>query len=262
MLETLAVRAHEKGLELIGQIDPKIPELVDGDPFRLRQILTNLVGNAVKFTERGQVLIILQRDPASGRLRFEVRDTGVGIPKDKLESLFEPFSQADSSTTRRYGGTGLGLAIVARLVALMDGEIAVESTPGAGSVFRFSVRCEAPGNPISAQDPLPHFTGRKILVADDNSGNCEAICTILAHQGADVNIANSGTEAIELIRQMSRQSTPFDAIVVDPLFTRPDRRRQIQQMPHLILPLPEQRLWRQDQHGPGAVERHQHPRHR
>src|SRR5712691_7134822 len=124
VLETLAVRAHAKRLELVALIAATVPELVLGDPLRLRQILINLVGNAVKFTEHGHVLIDLQDEPAAaGLLRFEVRDTGIGIPAEKIGVLFEPVSQADSSTSRRYGGSGLGLAIVARLVALMGGEI-------------------------------------------------------------------------------------------------------------------------------------------
>lgn len=216
VLETLAIGAHEKRLELVAQIDPKTPELVNGDHFRLRQILTNLVGNAIKFTERGQVLIILQTDPeTSGLLRFEVRDTGVGIPPDKLEAVFEPFSQADSSTTRRYGGTGLGLAIVARLVALMGGEIALESTPGAGSVFRFNVQFAIPAHPIPARNRLPDFSNRKILVADDNGANCEAVRMLLAERGAVVVVVTSGMDGVELIRQMRQKSAPFDAIVID-----------------------------------------------
>jgi len=230
VLETLAIRAHEKRLELVAQIDSKVPELVVGDPFRLRQILTNLVGNAIKFTEHGHVLIALQIDPkAAELLRFEVRDTGIGIPADKLDSLFEPFSQADSSTSRRYGGTGLGLAIVARLVALMDGEIAIESKPGAGSVFRFSVGFATPATPLALQDPLPDFSNRKILVTDDNSANCEAIRMMLAERGATVTVATSGATAIELIRGMRRQSKMFDAIVVDACMPDLDGYQVVQQ---------------------------------
>jgi PAS domain S-box-containing protein len=130
VLETLAVRAHEKHLELVAQIAGNVPELVSGDPLRLRQILINLVANAVKFTEHGHVLLKLEAENGTGEiLRFEVHDTGIGIPAANIATLFEPFNQADSSTSRRYGGSGLGLAIVGRLVALMGGQTAVESTP-------------------------------------------------------------------------------------------------------------------------------------
>jgi len=216
VLETLAIRAHEKRLELVAQIDSTVPELVLGDPFRLRQILINLIGNAVKFTESGDVLVVLQTDPAAaGLLQVDVRDTGIGIPADKLDSLFEPFHPADSSTSRRYGGSGLGLAIVARLVALMGGTTAVESRPGVGSVFRFSVRFALPANPVPNEGLLPDLSNRRILVADDNDANREAVRLLLTERGANVAGANSGTNALELIRRAARESMPFDAIVVD-----------------------------------------------
>ena len=126
VLETLAIRAHEKGLELMVRFAPEVPELALGDPLRLGQILINLVGNAIKFTQHGQVLVSVERDPNStvaGALKFTVTDTGIGIPADKLHLLFHAFSQADSSTSRKYGGSGLGLAIVSRLVALMHGKV-------------------------------------------------------------------------------------------------------------------------------------------
>jgi signal transduction histidine kinase/DNA-binding response OmpR family regulator len=216
VLETLAIRAHEKRLELVAQVDSTVPEQVLGDPLRLRQILINLVGNAVKFTERGHVLIAVRSDPnAAALLRFEVRDTGIGIAADKLDTLFEPFCQADSSTSRRYGGTGLGLAIVARLVALMGGTIAVESRPGSGTVFRFSAGFTMPANPAPDPGPSLDFLNRKILIVDDNSANCEAARILLVERGATVTVATSGAIALDLIRRMWRQCTPFDAIVMD-----------------------------------------------
>jgi two-component system sensor histidine kinase/response regulator len=216
VLETLSIRAHEKRLELVAQVDSAVPELVLGDPFRLRQILINLVGNAVKFTQSGHVLVVLQTGPAAkGMLQFEVRDTGIGIPADKLDSLFQPFNQADSSTTRRFGGSGLGLAIVARLVALMGGATAVESRPGVGSVFRFSTRFALPVNPIPREGALPELSNKRILVADDNEANREAVRLLLSERGAAITVANSGANALELIRTLARQSTPFDAIVID-----------------------------------------------
>jgi len=216
VLETLAIRAHEKRLELVAQVDSTVPELALGDPFRLRQILINLVGNAVKFTQSGHVLVVLQTDPAAeGLLQFEVHDTGIGIPANKLDSLFQPFNQADSSTSRRFGGSGLGLAIVARLVALMGGATAVESRPGVGSVFRFSTRFALPVNPIPHESALPDLSNKRILVADDNEANREAVRLLLSERGAAISLANSGTAALELIRTLARQSTPFDAIVTD-----------------------------------------------
>jgi signal transduction histidine kinase/CheY-like chemotaxis protein len=243
VLDTLAIRAHEKRLELVAQIDSKIPELLVGDPFRLRQILTNLVGNAVKFTESGHVLIIVKTDPeAAARLQFEVRDTGIGIPADKLDSVFEPFSQADSSTSRRYGGSGLGLAIVARLVALMDGQITLESKLGVGSVFRFSITFTTTPSPVAVQHSFPDFSKWKILVADDNRTNGEALRMLLAQQGASVTVAISGETALELIRQQERESKPFDAIIVDSCMPDPDGYEVVQQseQPHsrFIIMLP------------------------
>jgi signal transduction histidine kinase/DNA-binding response OmpR family regulator len=216
VLETLAIRAHEKRLELVAQIDSMVPDQVVGDPLRLRQILTNLVANAVKFTERGHVLAVVRVDPESAALlRFEVHDTGIGIPADKVPSLFEPFSQADSSTTRRYGGTGLGLAIVARLVALMGGAIAVESSPGAGSMFSFTASFAPLATAVPNQEQLPDLSNRKFLVVDPHQANCEAVRMILAERGAMVTIATAETSALELIRGTSHQGTAFDAIIVD-----------------------------------------------
>ncbi len=216
VLETLAIRAHEKRLELVAQIDSTVPEIVLGDSFRLRQILINLIGNAIKFTETGYVLLVVHIDPADADLlRFEVRDTGVGIPADKLDSLFQPFSQTDSSTSRRYGGSGLGLAIVARLVTLMGGTTGVESIPDVGSVFRFSVRFAQSANQVPYDGPLPDLSNRRILVVDDNDPSREAVQMLLSEQGAAVTVANSGTTALELIRRAAREGTPFDAIVVD-----------------------------------------------
>jgi PAS domain S-box-containing protein len=216
VLETLAVRAHEKGLELVAQIAPTVPELVLGDPLRLRQILINLLGNAVKFTERGHVLIKLETQPgAPDVLRFEVHDTGVGIPTEKIDALFQPFSQADSSTSRRYGGSGLGLAIVARLVALMGGETAVESSPGAGSIFCFTARFTQPSKSVAPASQVVDLSDKRILVTDDGETNTEALRLLLCELGAAVTVVHSGSAAVELIRRMERVGTPFDAMLID-----------------------------------------------
>ena len=141
-LKPFALRAHQQGVALTCEIGPEVPAGVIGDPTRIQQILINLVGNALKFTERGQVLVVVRQDSRTERstkLHFSVTDTGIGIPPEKHHLIFEPFRQADESTTRRFGGTGLGLAISATLVRLMGGRIWVESVPGAGSTFQFTV---------------------------------------------------------------------------------------------------------------------------
>jgi two-component system, sensor histidine kinase and response regulator len=149
-VETLGVRAHQKGLEMLAHVMPDVPLQLVGDQLRLRQVLLNLIGNAVKFTEKGQVLLTVDRDRESGvpgHLDFSVADTGIGIPKDKLEEVFSNFTQADASTTRQYGGSGLGLAIVRHLVALMRGRVWVESELGRGSVFHFTANFQIQADP-------------------------------------------------------------------------------------------------------------------
>ncbi len=149
-LKPLALRAHQKGLELICDIDPDVPAGVVGDPTRIQQVLTNLVGNALKFTERGHVFIAVREDArteGSTKLHFSVTDTGIGIPPEKHDAIFEAFRQADGSTTRRFGGTGLGLTISATLVRLMGGRLWVESEPGAGSTFHFTVALDVTDAP-------------------------------------------------------------------------------------------------------------------
>ena len=163
--DTLAVRADEKGVELVVRIDQEVHSALVGDPLRLRQVLTNLVGNAIKFTERGAVVIRVGRNPnaeGAGALLFSVSDTGIGIPADKLANLFKPFSQADSSVTRKYGGTGLGLAIVDRLVRLMGGDIKVESEPGLGSTFSFTARFQVSATPAEATRPRAQLRRQRI----------------------------------------------------------------------------------------------------
>jgi len=161
-LKALGFRAHQKGLELAWRVAPDVPDYLSGDVSRLRQVIVNLVGNAVKFTERGEVVVEIERDPestgAAALLHFSVRDTGIGIAKEKQAMVFGAFTQADSSTTRRYGGTGLGLAITKRLVDLMGGKLWLESEPGLGSKFHFTIRFE-----IAADQSQPHYPDPKIL---------------------------------------------------------------------------------------------------
>ena len=176
-LKTLAVRADEKGLELLCEVAPEVPEVVRGDSSRLRQIVVNLVGNAIKFTDSGEIAVKVQveaRDGTECVCRFTVADTGVGIPEDKRELIFKPFSQADTSTTRKYGGTGLGLTISTRLVQMMGGEIWVESEVGRGSQFHFTVRLEAADAKeikLGTIAPPELLRGVKVLVVDDNRTN-------------------------------------------------------------------------------------------
>jgi hypothetical protein len=179
-LKPLAVRAFAQGLELMYRVAPDVPDTVLGDPGRLRQVLTNLVGNAIKFTAAGQISVEVQVVGAASEgpleLEFSVRDTGIGIPPEQQEAIFRPFSQADASITRRYGGTGLGLAIVRRLVDLMAGRLWLRSEPGSGSDFRFTIRARPmPASPadlrgLGEQAPLK---GLSVLVVDDNPTHCE-----------------------------------------------------------------------------------------
>jgi hypothetical protein len=185
-LRSFAPRAHRKGLELVGRIHPGVSDSYIGDAGRLRQVLTNLVGNAIKFTHAGEVVVVVssfpgslavpdsQQDAGMGKeieLHFEVKDTGIGIPHEKQEKIFEAFEQADSSTTRRYGGTGLGLSIASRLVGLMGGRMAVESEPGQGSTFHFTVRLDQPQpqpDRAIARAPI-ELQALPILIVDDNA---------------------------------------------------------------------------------------------
>ncbi len=217
--ETLAIRAHEKGVELAVRFAADLPAAVVGDPLRLRQVLTNLVGNAIKFTEQGEVEIRVEREPAASSpagLRFSVRDTGIGIAADKLASIFSPFTQADSSTTRRYGGSGLGLTIVDRLVRLMGGRIDVESTPGKGSVFRFTAKFAEPAEAADTENyRLPELDGAGILVVDDNATMRSIVGEMLSRAGATVAEAASATEGLEFLARHRSAATPFSAVFID-----------------------------------------------
>lgn len=219
VLETLAFRAHEKGVELMARYGPGVPATVVGDPLRLRQILVNLVGNAIKFTSHGQVLVTIEPDSDSdalGALKFAVADTGIGIARDKLGGLFSVFTQADSSTTRKYGGSGLGLAIAYRLVALMQGTIDVESEVGKGSKFSFTARVGvAPrlGSETAAEERS--FAGETILIVDDNPGYRSILTEILAARGLTVAEADSGEDALAMIESARAAGAAYRVIVID-----------------------------------------------
>jgi PAS domain S-box-containing protein len=216
VLETLAIRAHEKGLELMVRFAPALPEFVLGDPLRLSQILINLIGNAIKFTQKGQVLVSVEEDlTTAGGLKFTVTDSGVGIALDKRHLLFHAFSQADSSTSRKYGGSGLGLAIVSRLVALMHGKVEAASEPGIGSAFSFTAQFgTATARPASAPTH-PAFGGLRIIVVDDNADCRSIVSELLAAQGADVTPACSTSEASAALRADASQPSRPPVVLLD-----------------------------------------------
>ncbi len=216
-IRSLAVRAHTQGIELACRFSPELPEVVVGDRVRLRQILVNLVGNAIKFTPRGEVVMdVHSAAPSDGRVtcEFSVTDTGIGIPQDKLVSIFNAFEQGDGSMTRRYGGTGLGLAITSRLIHLMDGKIWVDSRVGQGSTFHFTAAFELPDaeTPASARvDPL-QIVGTKVLVVDDNATNRRILEEILQSWGMRTASAAGGRRgsSIAADRESARaRNEPF-----------------------------------------------------
>jgi signal transduction histidine kinase/DNA-binding response OmpR family regulator len=224
-LKTLAVRADEKGLELLCELAPDVPEAVHGDPARLRQILLNLVGNAIKFTRRGEVALSVALDEQRGEefeLHFTVSDTGIGIPEKKREVIFSPFAQADSSTTREFGGTGLGLSICARLVALMKGRIWLESEVDRGSTFHFTVRLRAAQRPLDSQPTAtaevpepPALLGLRVLVVDDHATTRRIVEAILNRSGLRATTAESGARALATVTEANAIGSPFQLLVTD-----------------------------------------------
>ncbi|HXE41104.1 MAG TPA: ATP-binding protein, partial [Azonexus sp.] len=217
-IRVLAVSAHKKGLELIADVRPEVPQRVVGDPTRLRQVIINLVGNAIKFTERGEValeVVVDQQTDGSVYLRFSIRDTGIGIPLDKQQAIFEAFSQADVSTTRRFGGTGLGLAISARLVQLMDGRIWLESTPGVGSVFHFTIRFGADSEARPRPMPDARFRGRRALVIEDSAAAGRGLVEMLERLGLQPALVADGATGVAAIERTRAVDFPYDYIFVD-----------------------------------------------
>ncbi|PZP99460.1 MAG: hypothetical protein DI587_10250 [Variovorax paradoxus] len=220
----IADRANAKRLELICDVAADVPQQLRGDPLRLGQILINYASNAIKFTETGEVNIgvrVMEFSPGGGEggpqvlLRFEVRDTGIGLTEAQQQRLFRSFEQADSSITRQYGGTGLGLAISKRLAALMGGEVGVESVPGQGSTFWFTARLglgERRGRPVLPQIDL---RGRRVLVVDDNAHAAQVLSELLAAQAFEVRTVLSGAEAVAQVREACEAGTPFDTVMLD-----------------------------------------------
>ncbi|GAA5181146.1 hypothetical protein GCM10025771_27360 [Niveibacterium umoris] len=216
-IKALALRAHQKGLELIANIADDVPVRLKGDPGRLRQVVLNLVGNAIKFTEKGEIEVgvrVLEREGGFARIEFLVRDTGIGIPPEKHKTIFDEFSQADTSTTRRFGGTGLGLAISRRLVELMDGRLSVESTPGQGSCFRFTLRAEIVEEP-AAQAPRPEFLGRRALLVIENRTLARCIHGWLGAAGLPVTWVSSVESAQAALKAAVDANAYYDLMLVD-----------------------------------------------
>jgi two-component system, sensor histidine kinase and response regulator len=215
---TMAFQAAAKGLELIINVHPDVPARVLGDPQRIRQCLINLLGNAIKFTRTGEIAAEVSTQTGEGGrvvTRFEVRDTGIGVAPDTVKSLFQPFVQADSSTTRHFGGTGLGLSIVRRLVEMMGGELGAESQLGKGSTFWFSLPLTQVDSPPVSCEALARHSGRRVLIVDDNETNRRVLATNLAHAGYDVTLASGGREALTTMRVATGRAEPFDAVLAD-----------------------------------------------
>ncbi len=218
MTEIFTQRAEAKGLELALHIFADVPTLVHGDPDRLRQVLVNLVSNAIKFTERGEVVIratLEGADSDTARVRFSVHDTGIGIPEDRRDRLFKSFSQVDASTTRKYGGTGLGLAVSQRLATLMGGSIRVESEIGRGSIFSFDAVLRKRVASRRLLKAPPDLAGLRVLAVDDNATNLEIIEAVLAGWGFDYDTAPDGPTGLEKLRQGVEEGRPFRLAILD-----------------------------------------------
>ena len=217
-LKALEVRAFTRGLKLVSRIATDVPRAVVGDPWRLRQVVVNLVDNAIKFTEQGEVVFQVQcreRTEEAVCFHFSVTDTGVGIPEDRRTKIFDVFEQADTSNTRRYGGTGLGLTISSQLVRMMAGQICVESEVGRGSTFHFTAKFglaseaeDAKKQPV-AKTPT-RLDSLKILLAEDSPVNQKLAVTLLRKRGHDVSLANNGREALTAL-----ESKAFDLVLMD-----------------------------------------------
>lgn len=219
-MKALSFRAHQKGIELIYDVHPELPEALVGDPGRIRQILVNLVGNAIKFTEQGEIAVTATEEsegPNTTHVHFAVRDTGVGVPAEKQAKIFDPFSQADGSMTRKYGGTGLGLTICKRLVELMDGRIWLESAPGQGSTFHFVVQLrvqEAPKPKTKAVQP-EQLRNIHVLIVDDNFTNRRVLEGMLTRWGMRPTAVEGGRAGLQALHVAKSTGHPFPLILLD-----------------------------------------------
>lgn len=218
-LKSLAIRAHGKGLELASHISEQVPETLIGDPGRLRQIVVNLIGNAIKFTAQGEVVMHVTLEWQTDHevcLHVRVSDTGIGIPADKQPFIFNLFTQADTSTTRRFGGTGLGLAITSRLVAMMGGRLWVESEVGKGSTFHvtasFKYDTRSPVQPPSERDGLQDLA---VLVVDDNLTNRRILEEQLTNWGMQPTLVDGGPAALGALYQAAHDGVPFPLVLLD-----------------------------------------------
>ncbi len=218
LASVIGLKAEEKGIELVYALPPRLPRRLLGDPTRLGQVLLNLAGNAVKFTERGEVMLSITQEAREEQaivLSFEVSDTGIGLEADQITRLFQPFTQADSSTTRRFGGTGLGLAICRRLVQLMGGDISVASEPGRGSRFRFSARFGLPAAAAQAPRAFEHLHGLRVLVVDDNECARAQMAHMARAMALDAETAADGDGALAAIARADATDRAFDLVLLD-----------------------------------------------
>jgi CheY-like chemotaxis protein len=216
--EVLAGKAQAQGLELLAWVPRDVPIRLRGDPGRLRQVLTNLLANAIKFTEAGEVAmsVAIENDSETHAvLKFSIKDTGIGIPLAAQGRIFESFTQADGSMTRRYGGTGLGLAISKQLVELMGGQIGFESTPGKGSLFWFTVPLEKQNSPAATPPVETDLTGLRVLIVDDNSTNRRILVHQIQAWKMSPETAVGGHEALALLREACAAETPFVFALID-----------------------------------------------